>query len=76
VNGKYEIETKLEVKDRIGHSPDLADWAAGIVEMARRKGFMIQKLANEAQDRKSLSWFHALADKQRALAKERELVSA
>lgn len=44
---RIEIETKGDMKERTGRSPDLADWAAGIVEMARRRGFQISKLANE-----------------------------
>lgn len=44
---RIEIQTKDEMKERTGRSPDLADWAAGIVEMARRRGFQISKLANE-----------------------------
>jgi len=35
---------KQGFKQRVGRSPDMADWAAGIVEMARRKGFVISKL--------------------------------
>lgn len=50
-----EDKKKLEVKDgtpskpgykqRVGKSPDMGDWASGIVEMARRRGFQISKLA-------------------------------
>ncbi len=48
-NDRRVIESKIDMKDRIGRSPDLADWVAGIVEMARRRGFVISKLANETQ---------------------------
>jgi hypothetical protein len=44
---KIEIETKEELKERTGISPDLADmWVTG-VEGARRRGFIITKLAAE-----------------------------
>jgi len=44
---------KMGFKQRVGRSPDFADWAAGIVEMARRKGFVIAKIgkvSSEEQD--------------------------
>ncbi len=36
---------KAGFKQRMGRSPDMADWAAGILEMARRKGFVIEGVA-------------------------------
>lgn len=50
---KIEAESKLDMKDRTRKSPDLGDWAAIILEGARRKGFQISKLGNDlpqAQD--------------------------
>lgn len=41
---RYELETKEETKKRMGASPDLADWAAIIMEGARRLGFTIESL--------------------------------
>lgn len=41
---KKEIESKKDMKERIGRSPDLFDCAAIGVEGARRKGFMISKI--------------------------------
>jgi hypothetical protein len=70
---KIEIESKLDMKDRIGRSPDLADWAAGIVEMARRKGFVIAKLENNEGKSNSLQWFADLAAEQARLNQAREL---
>jgi len=35
---------KQGFKQRVGRSPDVSDWAAGIVEMARRKGFIVNKI--------------------------------
>lgn len=72
---KIEIETKLEVKDRIGRSPDLADWAAGVVEMARRRGFKISRLANEGTNKgHSLEWLATLTRETDQALRERELV--
>lgn len=44
---------KVGMKERIGRSPDYGDWACGILEMARRRGFTIEKLGKE--DTKKLS---------------------
>lgn len=49
---KYELETKEETKKRMGISPDLADWAAIIMEGARRMGFMIENLPDTESARK------------------------
>jgi len=49
VEPKSGTKTKPGMKERTGKSPDVGDWAAGIVEMARRLGFQISKLANETQ---------------------------
>lgn len=70
---KIEIETKTEMKERVGRSPDLADWCAGIVEMARRKGFQISKLANKEESFKSHQWFNDLKRKQRNLIESKQL---
>jgi hypothetical protein len=46
------------MKQRTGKSPDIGDWAAGIVEMARRKGFIISKLGNpEAKKSEGPDWY-------------------
>ena len=42
-NNKISIETKQKMKERIGRSPDLGDWAALCLEGARRLGFVIEK---------------------------------
>ena len=41
---------KQGFKQRVGRSCDFADWAAGIVEMARRKGFIISKIGKDNKD--------------------------
>lgn len=43
---KIEVESKIELKKRIRKSCDLGDWAAIILEGARRLGFVISKLSN------------------------------
>lgn len=70
---KIEIESKLDMKDRMGRSPDLADAVAGVVEMARRRGFQISKLANESAPSKSYQWIHDLRRKQSALLASKQL---
>lgn len=47
-NDKIEAESKSEMKIRTRKSPDLADWAVIILEGARRQGFQISKLGNDA----------------------------
>lgn len=69
---KIEIESKIEMKERTGRSPDLFDWLATAIEGARRKGFMISKLANE-QINGSKDWMKELERKSRALGAGRNL---
>lgn len=45
---RKELESKIDMKLRVGFSPDLFDWLAICVEGARRHGFMIKRLANDA----------------------------
>lgn len=71
---RIEIESKLDMKERIGRSPDLADWAAGILEMARRKGFLISKLANEPARRPGPDYLRDLARRQQEMLRQKELV--
>jgi len=44
LGNKTEVESKKDTKARMGKSPDLFDWLAVAVEMARRKGFRILRL--------------------------------
>lgn len=54
---RIELESKLDMKERIGRSPDLMDALSILVEMARRRGFQISKLANdEARPTSTRSW--------------------
>jgi hypothetical protein len=65
---------KQGFKQRVGRSPDMADWAAGIVEMARRKGFQISKLGiDRGADKAANNWFAKQAEKLDRLNKARQL---
>jgi hypothetical protein len=55
-NGRKELETKTDMKERVGRSPDLFDWLAIAVEGARRRGFQIAKLANADSEAADLAW--------------------
>lgn len=57
------------MKQRTGKSPDLGDWAAGIVEMARRRGFQIARLSNEQRTAQDLRWLDNLRQKARDMRK-------
>ena len=69
LRGKYSIEikngtaTKPGMKQRVGRSPDMGDWASLIVEMARRKGFQVKKLANAETEEADHAWLDELARK-------------
>lgn len=41
---KIDVEPKPDMKERTGKSPDLFDWIALLVEMARKHGFKVGKL--------------------------------
>jgi len=47
---KIEIESKKEFKRKQGYSPDKADAVAIGLELARRKGFIIQSLRSGRDD--------------------------
>lgn len=77
---RIEIEPKSGTKERpgmkqrTGRSPDLADSAAGVVEMARRRGFRITKLSAEANEtRGTPEWLLKLKQKAHDLAHGYEL---
>lgn len=46
---KIEVESKKDLKDRVGKSPDLFDWLAIGVEMARRLGFQIKRIGSNVE---------------------------
>jgi len=55
-NSKIEIETKTEMKDRTGESPDLADGLVTAIEGARRRGFQIARLPGKGDEEEDSSW--------------------
>jgi hypothetical protein len=79
-DGKKKVEVKdgtpikPGMKQRTGKSPDMGDWAVGIVEMARRAGFQISKLANPKNDpRKGKDFLEKFAQDYEKLLKSKEL---
>jgi hypothetical protein len=57
---KIEVEAKDETKERIGRSPDLGDWCAIVVEMARRLGFQIARFEPPESKFEDSAWKHDL----------------
>jgi len=80
-NGLHSVEvkdgtrTKPGMKQRTGKSPDHGDCAAGVIEMARRKGFQISKLAMEDKKAFGKNWMEQDMKKSMKLIKERQLQS-
>ncbi len=60
---RKELETKADMKERVGRSPDLFDWLAIAVEGARRRGFQISRLANQDNDATDRQWLDDLRQK-------------
>ena len=56
---KIEVETKDELKDRMGRSPDLFDWLAIAVEGCRQRGFKIQRLGEtpDSKNNQIMDWY-------------------
>jgi hypothetical protein len=69
-----EIETKREMKERVGRSPDLFDALSILIEGARRRGFKISKLSNNESTRTlANSAINREAKQLRSVIKSREL---
>jgi hypothetical protein len=60
-DGKIEIESKRDMKERVGRSPDLMDSLAICVEGARQRGFQISKLAQPASTKADPDWLDRFA---------------
>jgi len=60
---KIEVEKKEDMKDRVGRSPDEADWCSICIEGARRRGFTISRLTNAEALEKSRDWLRDLDKK-------------
>lgn len=74
INGKKCLETKEEMKLRARKSPDLGDWAAIILEGARRLGFEIKRLGNDLQDDdEGVNWLDEWQSSHEKLLRSKEL---
>lgn len=84
IRDKHWVEPKTGTrnrpgfKERFGKSPDMGDWACGILEMARRKGFNIARLSAEvkSQTAKKSSWVNKASEAASKLMKARTLQTA
>lgn len=74
VGDKIEIETKDETKLRMGRSPDWADWLVTAIEVARRRGFKINRLGNNLTSTEDESWMEKEADEYDAAIRENLLI--
>lgn len=72
-NNRISVETKQKMKERIGRSPDLGDWACLCLEGARRLGFEIQKLPNGEVTTNEQEWLQKELDRHKSYMQRREL---
>lgn len=70
---RIEIETKAEMKERVGYSPDLFDWLATAVEGARRRGFQISKLGKVVVQSEGSDWLQRRSDRHTEIIRSKEL---
>jgi hypothetical protein len=70
---KIEVEPKDKMKERMGKSPDLFDHCAGLVEMARRAGFMIEALGDVAESTIGDDWLDLKASEYDRILKSKML---
>lgn len=71
---KIEIETKAEMKERTGESPDLFDWLVTACEGARRLGFTIASMvAAQPPDNGRPGWKQKLLERQSSLRTRNKL---
>jgi len=59
---KIEVEPKEDMREKKGKSPDLFDWLVILIEMARRRGFLIQRLGIPLQEESERGWLDEEAD--------------
>lgn len=59
---KIELESKPDMKARVGRSPDLADWCSICLEGARQRGFVISRLANAESLLEGREWLRQLSE--------------
>lgn len=73
-DNKIEMESKIDMKERVGRSPDLADCIAILVEGCRRRGFQLSKLGGSNEDESSTpEWFRKMDLKTKSLHKAHQL---
>ncbi len=72
-NSKMEIETKTEMKERTGESPDLADALCTGIEGARRRGFQIARLPGKGDEDTDSEWKYDLRLRAQTLRKSYSL---
>jgi hypothetical protein len=78
---KYSVEVKDDtpnrpgMKQRTGKSPDIGDWACGILEMARRRGFVIQRVGNLNTENKNPNILQRLAKETTEMLGRRQLTA-
>lgn len=70
---KIEIESKIDTKERMGCSPDLADWLAICVEGARRLGFRIERLTQPDGIEQETRWLSEAMDRHKRFVRKTEL---
>ncbi len=71
---KRDVEPKDKTKQRIGRSPDEADWLSCAVEGARQRGLQISKLGSDKfTESGSQSWLSELNAKHHALVQSLRL---
>lgn len=70
---RYEIESKADMKKRMGRSPDLFDMLATAVEGARRRGFQISKIGNPASSASSSGFWKEVKERNRKLRENHQL---
>jgi hypothetical protein len=73
---KIEVESKRDMKERTGESPDYFDWFVTLVEGARRRGFTIKNMVNREGPKNDMRWLDDLAAKSRKLRESHQLKAA
>lgn len=73
IEPKDGTPNKPGFKQRIGYSPDLADWAAISVEGARQRGFKIQRIGGESPKSTKPDWATKQAKEYSELMGKRQL---
>lgn len=71
--GKTDVEPKEDTKKRLGRSPDLADALVVAIEVARRNGFQIGKVASKSVA-ESVKWLEKKAFDWRKLRQSEVLI--